>query len=677
MKKIRVVSLFSGIGGFEEGIKQSKINYEVVFASEIDKYARLSYSSNFGLEKLHGDITKINENEVPDHDFLVAGFPCQSFSIAGQRQGFNDTRGTLFFDILRILNVKKPKYLLLENVKNLISHDNSSTIQVILENLSNLGYSIDFTVLNASEAGLPQNRDRTFIVGILNYKTEKYLVDNRNLKVNKLKEFYNNSNFRGFNFFSNLSYNKMNLYIEDILEDKVDDKFYFDNESVRSFLINHQFYEGENKQKIIKIFDLPKVVHNDLERQRRVYSTKGISPTVLARTDSTKILVHRDGRRLIRKFTPEENFRIQGFSADFVRSIKKKGLSDAQLYKQSGNAVPPPVISGIVSLLFNTDSTNFTFIDLFSGLGGFRLALESLDCKCVFSSEIDRYARETYNINFGEYPSGDITKIDETMIPDHDILCAGFPCQPFSIAGKRLGFDDTRGTLFFDILRILKGKKPAAFILENVAGIVNHDSGRTFAVIEKSLDEVGYFFRYKLINAKNVGYPQNRNRWYCVGFRKDLIKNEQFEFSFPKVKHLEIKLNDLLESEVSDEYLISPTAQRNINYHLKKSTSEESKQYDFPVVANEIRKSKCNFRTDGISPCLTAKMGTGGNNVPVLVNQMRKFTERECLRIMGFPDSYIIKENFHQSYKQIGNSVVVPVVRELGKEIIAILSTLL
>ena len=163
-----------------------------------------------------------------------------------------------------------------------------------------------------------------------------------------------------------------------------------------------------------------------------------------------------------------------------------------------------------------------TFIDLFSGMGGFRIAFESAGNKCIFSSEIDKYARETYKNNFQDYPEGDITKILSKDIPDFDILCAGFPCQPFSIAGKRLGFEDSRGTLFFEVARILKEKQPVAFLLENVRGITNHDGGNTIKVIMNTLDEIGYSCKDSVINALDYGIPQNRERWYCIGFRKDL-----------------------------------------------------------------------------------------------------------------------------------------------------------
>lgn len=353
MKKyIRVVSLFSGIGGFEEGLKKADIPSKIVFSSEIDAFAQKSYIANFCDEHLNGDIKAVNEKDVPDHDLLLAGFPCQSFSIAGQRKGFDDIRGTLFFDVARILSEKKPKYILLENVKNLISHDGSNTIRKILRILNEIGYTVDFTVINSCEAGVPQNRDRTYICGIFNGASEKFVTDARSVKANTLKQELNESEFRGFNFFDKVNFTNKQRYIEDILEDDVDDKFFFDTESIRQFLSTYEENENEeNEVKIIKLLDLPRDVHNDLERQRRVYSVKGISPTVLARSDSTKILIEVNGNLKIRKITPVENFYIQGFDKAFVDNIKATGMSATQMYKQSGNAVSPPVITGILKFL--------------------------------------------------------------------------------------------------------------------------------------------------------------------------------------------------------------------------------------------------------------------------------------------------------------------------------------
>ena len=352
--KLKVVSLFSGIGGFEEGIKKAKINYEVVFASEIDEHAKKSYSANFDSSNLYGDITTINEKDIPAHDLLIGGFPCQSFSIAGKQKGFEDTRGTLFFDVARILNEKKPKYVLLENVKNLISHNQGKTIKKILSTLNDIGYTVDFTVINSNEAGVPQNRDRTYICGIYGGKPETYVKDNRNIRVNSLKEELNVNGFRGFNFFDKVVFNNSKKYIDNIVETEVEDKYYFDSVAIKDFLINNDITDSKkHENKIIKLFDLPREVHNDLERQRRVYSTKGISPTVLARSDSTKILVEENGVKKVRKITPQENFYIQGFGKKFVKNIENTGMSATQMYKQSGNAVSPPVIAGIVKTIFN------------------------------------------------------------------------------------------------------------------------------------------------------------------------------------------------------------------------------------------------------------------------------------------------------------------------------------
>jgi DNA (cytosine-5)-methyltransferase 1 len=304
------------------------------------------------------------------------------------------------------------------------------------------------------------------------------------------------------------------------------------------------------------------------------------------------------------------------------------------------------------------------FIDLFCGLGGFRIAFEKLGCECVFSSDIDEHVRQTYFNNFGEYPTGDIAKVHTNNIPDFDILCGGFPCQPFSSAGKRLGFNDTRGTLFFEVARILKEKQPKAFFLENVRGLTTHNNGNTLKTIMGVLDDIGYNATYKVINAKNCGYPQNRDRWYCVGFRKDLNVNVQ-HFNFPQSKPLFKTLSDIIQPLTTSDYQISQTAYNNIRKHI----SLKNITIDKTTLAFDIRPSRCHFATKGISPCLTAKMGTGGNNIPVVVSQNRKLTEQECLMIMGFPDSYKIGTG-HQSYKQIGNSVVVPVILEIANEII-------
>lgn len=343
---MKTVSLFSGIGGFEVGINKSNLDTEIIFASEIDKYAQASYLANFNENNLHGDITKILEKDIPDHDLLVGGFPCQAFSIAGQQKGFNDTRGTLFFDVARILQAKQPKYFLLENVKNLVSHDKGNTFKTIIKTLNYIGYTIDFTVINSAEAGLPQNRERTYIIGILNGKSQKKISDKRNKKIDKLKSTLD---YKGFDFFSTLKFNNPQKYIKDILEENKNSQFLINNDKVSRFLKYNEVKENKNcENRIVKLFDLPREVWNDLERQRRVYSTYGISPTILARSDTTKIYINKPDDIYIRKFTPRENFRLQGFDNKFIDNIIKT-VSMTQQYKQAGNAVSPPVITGIIN----------------------------------------------------------------------------------------------------------------------------------------------------------------------------------------------------------------------------------------------------------------------------------------------------------------------------------------
>ncbi len=676
---MRVVSLFSGIGGFEVGIKNSKVKAEFVFSSEIDKYAQASYLSNFKMERLYGDITKIDEKKIPDHDFLVAGFPCQSFSIAGKRLGFEDTRGTLFFDIARILKEKKPKFILLENVKNLVSHDSGNTIKTILKTLNEIGYIVDFTIINSLEAGLPQNRERTYIIGVFDGQTDKKYYDIRNQKIDDLKK---NFEYKGFDFFNTLKFNNSQKYIVDILEETKDKRYLITNEMVENYLKNNAIEERPScENKIIKLFDLPKEVWNDLERQRRVYSVYGISPTILARSDTTKIYIKNQKESYVRKLTPRESFRLQGFEDDFIDNIANS-VSITQQYKQAGNAVSPPVVEGICNHLFDffykeikeiEQSANIakkiTFIDLFSGLGGFRIAFEKLGAKCVFSSDIDVHVQKIYEKNFGEKPYGDITQINAKDIPDHDILCAGFPCQAFSIAGKRLGFEDTRGTLFFDVARILKEKNPKGFILENVKGITNHDNGKTLELILSTLNDLGYEYKFEVLNAKDYNVPQNRERWYCVGVNKESGISIN-DFKFPEKEELKIKLKDIIVENIDEvEYKCTESCVNNIQKYVDIKKINVTPY----TLAYDIRPSRCLFVKGDISNCLTAKMGTGGNNVPVIVSQKRKLTEKECLALMGFPKTYQIGKGY-QAYKQIGNSIVVPVISKIAQELIKILN---
>lgn len=307
------------------------------------------------------------------------------------------------------------------------------------------------------------------------------------------------------------------------------------------------------------------------------------------------------------------------------------------------------------------------FIDLFAGIGGFRIALEELKGKCVFSSEWDEKAQETYKENFKEIPKGDITKIKEAEIPSHDILCAGFPCQAFSISGKQKGFEDTRGTLFFDIIRITKHHKPKVLFLENVKNLKRHDRGRTLKIILDTLNKIGYDVFCDVLKASNYGVPQSRERIYFVCFRKDLkIKN----FNFPKPTLEEIYLRHILEKGVAKEFFIN---RKDVVFFDKKEYKGLK-----PIQIGKINKGGQGERIYGINGhAITLSAyggGIAGKTGAYLVNgKIRQLTPRECARVQGFPEWFKIPVSKSQAYKQFGNSVSVPVIKKIAKEFVRLI----
>jgi DNA (cytosine-5)-methyltransferase 1 len=326
---------------------------------------------------------------------------------------------------------------------------------------------------------------------------------------------------------------------------------------------------------------------------------------------------------------------------------------------------------------------DFKFIDLFAGIGGFRLALQNLKGKCIFTSEWDKYSKQTYQANFGEVPFGDITK-DSTKnyIPDgFDVLCAGFPCQAFSIAGKRGGFEDTRGTLFFDVAEIIKKKKPKAIFLENVKGLRSHDKGKTLATILNTLrEDLGYFVpEPQVMNAKEFGVPQNRERIFIVGFRNDLNISE---FEYPKPVKEKTTLEDILETEtVSVKYYLSETYVNTLRNHKARHASKGN-GFGYEIIPNNgtanavvcggmgrERNLLHDFRLKDFTPITHIKGNVNREGI-------RKMTPREWARLQGFPDNYKIVVSDAQAYKQFGNSVAVPAIQATASKIIEKLKTL-
>lgn len=310
--------------------------------------------------------------------------------------------------------------------------------------------------------------------------------------------------------------------------------------------------------------------------------------------------------------------------------------------------------------MFNADPNGkgeFTIIDLFAGIGGIRRPFDKLGGKCVFSSEIDKYATQTYLANYDEMPSGDITKIDEKSIPKFDILLAGFPCQAFSIAGKRKGFEDTRGTMFFEIQRILEYHKAPCIMLENVKGLLNHEKGKTFKTILNILEnQLGYKIFYKVLNAKNYGMPQNRERVIIVGFL-----NHNINFKFPESTGIKTHLGNILEPLVDSKYTLS----------------------DKLWASHQARKEKNKAKGNGFGYCLfdedseytstiSARYYKDGSEI--LIKQKgknpRRLTPREAARLQGFPDDFKLVCSDMQCYKQFGNSVPTKMIEAVAINII-------
>lgn len=380
---------------------------------------------------------------------------------------------------------------------------------------------------------------------------------------------------------------------------------------------------------------------------------------------------------------------IHNFENGVSHSFKKDALDFVKeiLSENSESEIPNKVAEETLQyLIFNNQNSvpfpapknpNFKFIDLFAGIGGFRLALQNLGGKCVFTSEWDRYSKKTYRANFGEIPFGDITKSEtKSYIPDNfDVLCAGFPCQAFSIAGRRGGFEDTRGTLFFDVAEIIKKKQPKAIFLENVKGLRNHDKGKTLATILNVLrEDLDYYVpEPQIINAKEFGVPQNRERIFIVGFHKDTGITD---FEYPEPSNTNVVLEDILEEkEVSVKYYLSTTYIDTLRNHKARHESKGN-GFGYEIIPN-----------DGTANAVVCGgMGRERNliyddrltnfkpitNISGQVNRegIRKMTPREWARLQGFPDNFKIVVSDAQAYKQFGNSVAVPAIQATAKRII-------
>lgn len=328
-------------------------------------------------------------------------------------------------------------------------------------------------------------------------------------------------------------------------------------------------------------------------------------------------------------------------------------------------------LSGISDNFAAPVNSRFTFIDLFAGIGGFRLAMQEWGGRCVFSSEFNPNAQKTYCFNYGEVPFGDITsKKTKDIIPESfDVVCGGFPCQAFSIAGYRKGFEDTRGTLFFDVADIIRAHRPKAAFLENVRNLEGHDGGKTFEVIKNTLNELGYTVYHKVLNSAVYGnIPQHRERIIIVAFNNEKVPGHE-EFSFPEPVQLTKTIHDCIDPE--------PQAEKYYYRETQKYYSQLVEDMTNPETVYQWRRVYCRGNKSNLCPTLTANMGGGGHNVPLILanDGIRKFTPKECLNFMGYPEAYAYPQSIAESamYMQAGNSVVVPMMSRVAEQIVKVL----
>lgn len=303
----------------------------------------------------------------------------------------------------------------------------------------------------------------------------------------------------------------------------------------------------------------------------------------------------------------------------------------------------------------------FRFIDLFAGIGGFRLALTELGGACVFSSEWDKNSQSVYQANHGDLPAGDITKILAEDIPSHDVLSAGFPCQAFSVSGKQLGFEDSRGTLFYDVARIVKHHRPKVVFLENVKNIVRHDGGNTIRVIKRTMDDLGYNVHLKVLRSSDYGVPQARERAYFVCVDREFSSTP---FMFPEHASVVVKVADILEQRVGDEFRIDRT---DIELFRDENKVKDPKS---PLQIGKINKGGQGERIYSIYGSGITLSAYGGGAAAktgayLVEGVVRKLTPRECARLQGFPESFVPHEKKNLAYKQFGDSVSVPVIRAI------------
>jgi len=751
---IRLATLFSGIGAIEQALLKTNIPHKIVFACdngerelELSKEEILKKTDNMSLEEkkkyiddLYGNLKKPNcmyetyklNYEIDDKDFyqdirfldgsiyegkvdlLVGGSPCQSFSIIGKRGGFNDTRGTLFYEYARIVKETQPKAFIFENVRGMLNHDGGRTWETVQNTFKELNYKIyirkDNPILNAKNYGIPQNRPRLFVIGIRNDLSTSPFKFPEEIELTTTVKDYLDKNVdskyylgqKGFEFVTNPKYKNRAQINSNIMQcQKANQQFNWNGEFV--FV---PYDEIKNNQEILS----------------KAYVSK-----------------YNGVEGVCRKLTPEECVRLMGFSNKFRFPEK---MNDKDKYRQAGNSIVVNIFEKILPNLIETGvfNENAEILDmikpklrlatLFSGIGAIEQALirnktpyeivfacdngdveveynheeefkkiQSMNSKLEKKKYVDdlyaskskkqNYVKQSYLANYGDNISEDDFHLDVNLLDGTDyrdkvdLLVGGSPCQSFSAVGFRGGLEDARGTLFYEYARIIKEVNPKVFIYENVRGLTTHDHGNTWEIIKGIFKSLNYrITEPQILNAADYGIPQNRRRVFVVGIRNDI--NIINDFKYPSPVELKYSMKQFLESRceygnftyddsgeisvkesifdpsrIDDKYVLSDLVRKYVLTPGTK-TFKTSIKYDLDV-ARTVLSTMGNRHRAGVDNYMTDKGGE---------NKLRMLTEREALRLMGFPDSFKIVVSRAQMYKQAGNSIVVDVMLAVVREII-------
>lgn len=715
MRKFRLGTIFSGIGAIEQALIRLGIDYDIEFAcdngdilidvdtdAEMEKikllndfreknqyvkdlyeahsrktnFVKPSYLANYPIEedRFFYDVKMFDGTDFKGKvDLFVGGSPCQSFSIAGARGGFEDTRGTLFYEYARLVKEIEPKIFIYENVFGVLNHDKGRTWETMQNVFEDLGYFYKWNVLDAKNYGIPQGRRRIFVVGFKNKEECDRFEFPKPVELKYTMHDFILDNCAEGNFISE------NGNIKLLPGGQEPPEKCFLSQKLIDYVMSpgtKNFYH-ENDTKI------------DLPIARAILSTQGNTHRA-----SVNNYVTSNGK--IRALDPRESLRLMGFPDTF-----KIVVSKAQSYKQSGNSIVVDVLIAIVReiqkvhpfngineinetiskeskmLKFKADrdctlervkpeKIKYKTVSLFAGIGGFDLGFEYAGFNVVWANDFDKYACETYRANVGNnIVCGDI-RVEKETIPEHDVLVGGFPCQPFSTFGKLQGFEDEqgRGTMFFEIKEILKKHSTKVVVLENVKNIMHHDEGKTFKRIIHELNELGYSCYYQVLNSADYGIPQRRNRCYIIGFLREYFNEVAFEF--PEKQELLVTTQDILDENVEAKYFCSKKIIGTIlgegtkNYIVKPTIDQPISKTLTATMAKMHRASQDNYITDQVNydrHCDDTK------------TNIRKLTPNECRKLQGFPRDWKQVVSDCQAYKQFGNAVTVNVVYEVAKKV--------